>query len=203
MSCGTIPHIFLGMKQVLRFWVHADPKGCPRRTVYMQRRPGATIGDCHRHSCHSLVHKRGKDDKGFRAAVKYSARRVTSPLESCFGRKPVFVGIVYFLQRPKSHYSRGNRALHLLPSAPSPWNCTVKPDSDNVEKSVWDALKGIAWDDDAQVNTNVTVKRWASSPSQVGALVVVSEVAGQGLAEFSALLTEDPRVSDLVQHRES
>ncbi len=37
----------------------------------------------------------------------------------------------------------------------------VRPDMDNVEKQVMDALTGIAWADDAQVARKVTDKVWA------------------------------------------
>ncbi len=42
-----------------------------------------------------------------------------------------------------------------------------KPDSDNVEKAVWDALNGLAYFDDAQIVHNVTEKWYATVPCVV------------------------------------
>jgi Holliday junction resolvase RusA-like endonuclease len=36
-----------------------------------------------------------------------------------------------------------------------------KPDADNTEKAVWDALKGIVWKDDCLIADHHTVKKWA------------------------------------------
>lgn len=35
-----------------------------------------------------------------------------------------------------------------------------KPDNDNLEKSIWDALNGIAYVDDCQIYDNHTIKRY-------------------------------------------
>lgn len=180
------------MQDTIRIWVPADPKGSPRRTVFMQRRPGATLRDCYAGRCHTLKNKRGKVDRGFRGAVKLGARRVVHTLESKFGKAPIFVVVHFWMQRPKSHYSGSDRSKHLLPSAPEAWECTIKPDSDNVEKSVWDALKGLAWDDDQQVNTNITTKRWAATPRQVGAWVIAGRTTPEALESLGRINLLDP-----------
>lgn len=41
---------------------------------------------------------------------------------------------------------------------------TVKPDSDNVEKAVKDALNGVAWGDDCQVVATTKLKFYGASP---------------------------------------
>ena len=55
------------------------------------------------------------------------------------------------LTRPASHYRSkgGKRTTLLLPSARA--YPTVKPDLDNIEKAVMDALNGIAYGDDSAV----------------------------------------------------
>ena len=41
---------------------------------------------------------------------------------------------------------------------------TVKPDTDNIAKSVCDALNGAAWDDDKQVTLLEVVKKYGAEP---------------------------------------
>lgn len=54
------------------------------------------------------------------------------------------------LARPKMHFrtARGHEQ-EVKPNAPA--RPTVKPDLDNLVKTVKDALNGVAWEDDAQV----------------------------------------------------
>jgi len=61
----------------------------------------------------------------------------------------------FVFKRPGGHV--GKRGLK--PSAPV--DHIQKPDLDNLEKSVKDALNGVAWLDDCQVVSVVKVKRWA------------------------------------------
>lgn len=48
-----------------------------------------------------------------------------------------------------------------------------KPDSDNLEKSTWDALKGIAWNDDAQVCDSRVVKFFASGDEVARTIITI------------------------------
>lgn len=41
---------------------------------------------------------------------------------------------------------------------------TTKPDIDNIEKAIYDALNGVAWKDDVQVCDVVKRKRYAATP---------------------------------------
>mgnify|MGYP001222990834 CR=1 FL=1 len=61
--------------------------------------------------------------------------------------KPLFVEIVCYFSRPKSHYGSGKNADVLKPSVP--FHHTKKPDADNCAKFVFDALNGIFWTDDS------------------------------------------------------
>ena len=61
--------------------------------------------------------------------------------------KPVAVDLAFYLERPRTHY-RVNGQL-------KPWAAdlrpTTRPDGDKLERAVWDALKGYAYEDDSQV----------------------------------------------------
>ena len=53
---------------------------------------------------------------------------------------------------------------------------TVKPDSDNVEKAVKDALNGVAWVDDCQVVTTFVTKEYRANSCDVGVEVCVTVI---------------------------
>ena len=67
---------------------------------------------------------------------------------------PLYVDIVVLKPRPPSYPNRPTKGC------PWPWHWTKKPDTDNLEKPVKDALTGIAWLDDAQVIDAATHKRF-------------------------------------------
>lgn len=52
---------------------------------------------------------------------------------------------------------------------------TQKPDKDNLEKSLYDALTGVAFKDDSAVAVGVTTKRWGEHGK---AIIAISELDG-------------------------
>ena len=61
--------------------------------------------------------------------------------------------------RPKGHFGKGRRSQYLLPSAPK--RHTVKPDRDNLDKAVLDALTQSGfWGDDSQASDGRIQKRY-------------------------------------------
>lgn len=89
-------------------------------------------------------------NKAAKAKIAILARQeFKKPLDG-----PVSVNIHFWIPRPKSHYGKS-----LKPTAPDAH--TQKPDIDNLVKTVFDALNGIAWNDDAQVVSLSTEKTWA------------------------------------------
>lgn len=72
---------------------------------------------------------------------------------------PLSVFIVAFVPIPASFSKKQKAAAvagELFPE--------VKPDNDNIEKIVFDALNGIAYKDDIQIVNSSTVKRFDSDP---------------------------------------
>lgn len=92
---------------------------------------------------------------------------------------PVTVLMQFHLPRPKSHYKRDE----LRDNAPS-W-VTTKPDLDNLEKAVLDALTNIGlWRDDAQVVGVLKTKSYADGlPCATVDILTADEI----LAAFPAL----------------
>lgn len=71
--------------------------------------------------------------------------------------------------RPRSHYTPGGR---LRVSAPA--HHTSKPDIENLEKAVLDALTDAGvWRDDALVCETTTTKTWCDRPDQQGCAITL------------------------------
>ena len=83
--------------------------------------------------------------------------------QALFGAKPlgvpVYVKLYLYLPVPKS-WSKKKKEMALngevLP--------TGRPDKDNFEKAIYDALNGIAWEDDSQITDSFTKKRYSLTP---------------------------------------
>lgn len=129
------------MTPAVSFLVHGDPKGQPRARA------------CRRGK-HSGVYDPGTAD-AWKFAVREAARVALNG--QTFGQSPLKVTLRFWFRRPKHHY-RSNGELKL--NAP-PWHAQ-KPDRDNLEKAVLDALTTLGvWTDDSQVCCGSVTKRWA------------------------------------------
>jgi Holliday junction resolvase RusA-like endonuclease len=122
----------------------------------------------------AMVYDPGTADM-WKGAVAREAKRYRPP-EPFEG--PIHCRLEFRIQRPKSHFRTGRFAALLLPDAP-PWPAS-KPDADNYEKAVLDALTGIMWGDDGQVCKVETIKFFSSSPG------VLIELEPLGMSEEGA-----------------
>ncbi len=85
---------------------------------------------------------------------------------------PCSMSIVFFMPRPKSHFRTGKNAGVLKDNAPS-W-FTSKPDIDNLQKAVMDALTVVGvFTDDALVVDGKSTKVYASPNERPGAQVTI------------------------------
>jgi Holliday junction resolvase RusA-like endonuclease len=77
---------------------------------------------------------------------------------------PIQVDIDFFLPRPKRLCRKKD------PDGPVP--CDAKPDRDNLDKAVLDALTALgAWKDDCQVFNGFVCKWYASKAGRTGAII--------------------------------
>lgn len=87
---------------------------------------------------------------GYRAAIAAAARAAGAGVHG----DPVNVVIDLVWARPRSHMRRGG----LKADAPR----LPRADLDNTAKAILDALNGVAWDDDAQVQRLVVEKSYGT-----------------------------------------
>ena len=86
---------------------------------------------------------------------------------------PIRCDLTFYLPRPKSHFGSGKNAQQLKPSAPT--RPTGKPDRDNLDKAVCDAITAAGvWVDDSQVTSGTIRKRYCLE-GQTGCQIYITE----------------------------
>lgn len=98
----------------------------------------------------------------FKAAARMAAQQAYkgAPLEGA-----LHVELVFVMPRPQA-------LVWKKKPMPRAW-CPKKPDRDNLEKSVYDALNGLLWRDDAQICDGAIRKVYASGSEQPKVEVIV------------------------------
>jgi Holliday junction resolvase RusA-like endonuclease len=86
----------------------------------------------------------------------------------------VRVNCEFVFERPKGHFRTGKHSNMLRENAPY-WH-TKKPDRDNCDKAVLDALKGVLLADDACVCSGALTKRYAYLGEQPHTEITVTEL---------------------------
>ncbi|HSW40821.1 MAG TPA: RusA family crossover junction endodeoxyribonuclease [Acidobacteriota bacterium] len=114
----------------IRFWVPGIPRpGGSKKGFYIKKINRVVITEDN------------KKSKDWRTSVAWAAAEaIRTPLTG-----PLEVHFTFLLTRPKSHF--GAKGL----KASAPKYPTVKPDTTKLIRSTEDAMKGIAWIDDAQI----------------------------------------------------
>lgn len=135
---------------VAAFAVRGTPKGQPRARAALR---GSRAG----------VYDPGTAD-GWKALVVAAgeSQRPPDPIEG-----PVRVDVCLYLKRPKAKCRKADPEEPIL--------ATCKPDRDNAEKAILDALTQAGWwRDDAQVVDGRVVKMYHSKSGIPGALIAIS-----------------------------
>ena len=130
---------------MIQFYVPGEPKPQPRPRAFARK-----MGDHYV----ARVYEAGTAEN-WKSAIAEAARRAElSKFEGA-----VAVELHFNFKRPKSHF----RSNGLLKESAPRWH-TQRPDYDNLEKGLIDALTKLgAWDDDAQIANVHTTKDWAMS----------------------------------------
>lgn len=72
---------------------------------------------------------------------------------------PLKLTLLFFVQRPQSHYGTGRNQGQLKPSAPT--FPTTRPDVTKLTRAVEDAMTGVLYHDDAQIVQQSVKRRYA------------------------------------------
>ena len=136
------------MRLIATAFVHGEPKAQPRAK--------ATSFGGGRARVYDLGTANGWKNLIAQALKDHAGKAITDALQ---------VELTFYFRRPSSHFGTGSNKTKLKDSAPV--FHTKKPDIDNLEKAVYDALSekiGIGlWKDDAQIVKSIPEKRYADS----------------------------------------
>ena len=145
---------------MISFFAHGDPKGQPRPRAFA-RKFGA--------KWQARVYDAGTAE-GWKSQVALAVKALNKGIVIPDG--PIRVNSSFYFRRPKSHFRTGKNA-HLLRDDAPEWH-TQKPDRDNLDKAVLDALTQLGcWSDDCQVCAGEISKRWAPLGSGPGCLLEI------------------------------
>lgn len=109
---------------------------------------------------HAVMIEDRKDSlMSWRSLIADEARKVYDgdPIEG-----PLYVSLEFIFSRPKGHYGTGRNAGRLKDSAPM--SHTTKPDLDKLTRAVGDALSGVLWRDDSQIEAWMLSKQYGDRP---------------------------------------
>jgi Holliday junction resolvase RusA-like endonuclease len=143
----------------ISFHVYGIPKAQPRPRAFTRKMGNKYV---------ARVFEAGTAEE-WKSLIAAAAKPHTPPTPIL---GPVRVDLTFYFPRPKSHFLTGKNALTLRYDAPL-WH-TVKPDRDNLEKAVLDALTQLGgfWRDDSQVCDGRVIKLYRSQP---GLMVSIGE----------------------------
>ena len=135
------------MKRI-SFFVHCEPVPQPRAKVSTRGGFARAYVDSE-HPSHAL---------------KQAIREAYHGREKLEG--PIRCTLAFYFERPKSHTKKQRQ---------SDWH-TGKADIDNLQKLVFDALNGIAYDDDKQIVFVTACKRWVGDEADSGIYISLREL---------------------------
>jgi Holliday junction resolvase RusA-like endonuclease len=148
------------MMPPISFFVPGQPKGQPRPRAFARKIGNKFV---------ARVFEAGTAES-WKSSVAGAAVLHRLPV-SMVG--PVRVALTFVFPRPKKHFKANNPAKGLRDDAPH--FQISKPDVDNLEKAVLDAITQLGgfWKDDSQVASIHTRKTYGETP---GCMVVIREL---------------------------
>ena len=121
----------------------------------------------HRHFGRRAYDPSKKDKKQFYLLA--SEHKPDTPIDG-----PIRLGVVFYFNRPKSHYRTGKFSYLLKDDAPA--FKTSKPDIDNLAKFVADALQPNFYKDDSQIIELKAEKYYVSHGEPARTEVMIDEI---------------------------
>lgn len=110
----------------------------------------------------------GKGNKRWRSMVAWTAKQqwTAKPLTG-----PCVLDCVFYMPRPSSHYRTGRYAAVLRDDAPA-WHMGT-PDASKLRRSTEDALTGLVYEDDKQIQSGSQSKQYCNGTEKPGCLITV------------------------------
>lgn len=147
---------------MITFTVIGEPKGQPRPRAFARRMGNKFV---------ARVYDAGTAE-GWKSLIAVSAtpHRPAAPIPG-----PVRLGLHFVFSRPKKHYKSNKPEKGLRSDAPL--FHTAKPDNDNLQKAVMDAITQLGgfWGDDAQVAYVAAKKTYGDQPGCVVSITTLGE----------------------------
>ena len=143
---------------IIEFTIPSVPVAQPRQRHRIMNAGGRQFAHNYTPTTHPV--------NAFKAAVQLAARQafVGAPM-----RCPLSLTAVFVLPRPQKFCGKKylpNRLRH-----------AAKPDSDNLRKSLTDALEGIVFANDSQICEEIIKKYYAAKDEQPCAIVAIGEAS--------------------------
>jgi len=144
----------------ISFFVDGDPKGQPRPRAFARRMGNKFVARVY--------------DSSTAEGWKSLIAQVAQPYRGEPLAGPVRLKLTFIIRRPKKHF-RSNKLEKGL-RLDAPFYHTAKPDNDNLQKAVMDALTQLGgfWKDDAQVAIVDSSKVYGQ---QTGCHIIIEEAA--------------------------
>lgn len=134
---------------ICQFFAAGKPEPAGSKKAFAFRRKTGGLGA-------SVVDANPKA-KQWQGVVAHAAHCAMDGRDIAIG--PVELRVVFYVQRPSSHFGTGRNANTVKASAPE-WP-TGKPDALKLTRAVEDAMTDVVWKDDAQIVREFIEKRYA------------------------------------------
>lgn len=110
-----------------------------------------------------------REEDEFKRILKYQIKLALGPF-TC----PLVIDFEFVFDRPKAHYGTGRNSKVLKKDAP---NFHVsKPDKDNLEKFALDCMEGVVFNNDSQVFSGTTTKRYARKGEEAQTIISIETI---------------------------
>lgn len=144
----------------IQFLVQGIPKpaGSKRAFIVKSKRDGKPF---------AVVTDANPASKDWKTTVSIEAKRAMQGLPPLQG--PIYLKLIFCLQRPKAHFGSGKQFSVLRQSAPP--HPIGKPDVLKLARGVEDALTGILYQDDAQIVEEHLFKKYTQFSDTQGVII--------------------------------
>lgn len=136
------------------FWVAGHPRPQGSKRAFLPKRKDGTFGRP------VVVDSSGEEGRAWRSQVRDAAIAAYGEFKPVLDG-PIAVAFEFHLLRPKGHYGTGRNSNFLKPGSPS--HPAGMPDVLKLARAVEDSLTSVVWRDDAQIVSELLLKRYGTT----------------------------------------